>query len=194
MATVNKVRFGIEKAYYALILEDGSFDTPKPLKGAVSLSINAEGDSSTFYADNSPYFVVDTNSGYTGELEIAFFEDEAAMDLLGEKKATNGIVYEDADAQPAPFALLFETKSNVYDKRYGFYNTKLSRPSFEANTKSDTTDPDTTTLNFTSIPKEMEIDGKTVKINKGVIENNPDVAAIFDAWYTAVQTPATVAA
>lgn len=190
----NKVRFGLEKAYYALIQEDGTYATPVPLKGAVALSLNAEGDSSNFYADNCPYVTFSTNSGYTGELEIAFFEDADAQALLGEKKATNGIVYEDAAAQPAPFALLFETKSNVYDKRYAMYNCTLSRPSLEANTTTDATDPDTTTLNFTAIPKEMEIDGKAVKVTKGVIENSEDGAAMFGAWYTTVQTPATAAA
>lgn len=190
----NKVRFGLEKAYYALIQEDGTYGTPKPLKGAVALSLNAEGDSSNFYADNCPYVTFCTNSGYTGELEIAFFEDEDAQALLGEKKATNGIVYEDADAQPASFALLFETKSNVYDKRYAMYDCKLSRPSLEANTTTDATDPDTTTLNFTSIPHEMQINGETKKVTKGVIENTEEGKTMFAAWYTAVQTPATAAA
>lgn len=193
MAT-NKVRFGLEKAYYALIQEDGTYGTPKHLNGAVALTLNVEGDSNKFYAENMPYYVVETNSGYTGELEIAFFEDEAAMELLNEKKAANGIVYEDASAQPAPFVLLFQTLGNVNDKRYAMYNCTLSRPGLEANTTSDTTDPDTTTLNFTAIPATMTIDGVEAKVTKGSVENTEAGKAMYDAWYTQVQTPATVAA
>lgn len=189
----NKVRFGLEKAYYALIQEDGTYGTPKHLNGAVALSLNAEGDTSNFYAENMAYYTLSTNSGYTGELELAFFEDDDAMALLGEQKAANGIVYEDAAAQPAPFVLLFQTLGNVNDKRYAMYNCTLSRPSLEANTTSDTTDPDTTTLNFTAIPAEIEVDGASKKVTKGVIENTEAGKAIYDAWYTEVQLPGAAA-
>ncbi|MBQ9955294.1 MAG: hypothetical protein IJO87_07685 [Eggerthellaceae bacterium] len=189
----NKVRFGLEKAYYALIQEDGTYSAPKHLNGAVALSLNAEGDTSNFYAENMAYYTLSTNSGYTGELELAFFEDDDAMALLGEKKAANGVIYEDAAAQPAPFVLLFQTLGNVNDKRYAMYNCTLSRPSLEANTTSDTTDPDTTTLSFTAIPAEIEIDGASVKVTKGVIENTEAGKAIYDAWYTEVQLPGAAA-
>lgn len=190
----NKVRFGLEQAYYALIQDDGSFAAPVALKGAVSLTLNAEGNSSNFYADNCPYVTFSTNSGYTGELEIAVLEDKDAQALLGEVKAANGIVYEDADAQPAQFALLFQTDGNVHEKRYALYNCTLSRPSMNAKTTTDSTEPDTTTLSFTAIPLEMEIAGAKKKVTKGVIENDEAGKAIYDAWYTEVKTPAVAAA
>lgn len=190
----NKVRFGLEQAYYALIQEDGKFGAPVPLKGAVSLSLNAEGNSSNFYADNCPYVTFSTNSGYTGELELAVLEDKDAQALLGEVKAANGIIYEDADAQPAQFALLFQTDGNLHEKRYALYNCTLSRPSMNANTTTDSTDPDTTTLSFTAIPLEMEIDGEKKKVTKGVIENDEAGKDVYSAWYTAVQTPALASA
>lgn len=190
----NKVRFGLEQAYYALIQEDGKFGAPVPLKGAVSLSLNAEGNSSNFYADNCPYVTFSTNSGYTGEIELAVLEDKDAQALLGEVKAANGIVYEDADAQPAQFALLFQTDGNLHEKRYALYNCTLSRPSMSAKTTTDSTDPDTTTLSFTAIPLEMEIDGEKKKVTKGVIENDEAGKDVYGAWYTAVQTPALASA
>lgn len=192
--TTNKVRFGLEKAYYALLQEGGTFATPVALNGAVSLSINAEGNSSNFYADNCPYVTFSTNTGYTGELELATLEDADAQALLGEIQAANGVIYEDADAQPAQFALLFQTGGNIYDKRYAMYNCTLSRPSMSASTTTDSTDPDTITLSFTAIPLEMTVDGAEKKVVKGVIENNEAGQAVYDAWYTAVQTPATVSA
>lgn len=185
----NKVRFGLEKAYYAVIGDTGEYETPKPLPGAVSLTLDAEGSQSTFYADNVPYVSFSANAGYTGELELAFIEDSVAEDLLGEVKAANGIVYEDAAASPKSFALLFETSGNVNEKRYALYNCKASRPSKNANTKGDSIDPDTDTLSFTAIPTEFDVSGSTKKVVKGVIENTSENSSVYGAWYTSVQKP-----
>lgn len=191
----NKVRYGLEKAYYAILDPDtGTYSTPKPLKGAVSLTLSPEGDSSNFFADNCPYVTFTTNSGYTGSLEIAALEDDAAVDLLNEKKDKIGGIYETADANPAQFCLMFEVKGNVCDQRFALYNCTVSRPEQNANTTTDSTDPDTVTLNFTAIPLEMEIGSETVKVTKYSLEKTDASAATFEAWYTDVVKPTAVAA
>ena len=72
----NKVKFGLNKVHYAKITsydEEGvpTFAKPVRIPGAVSLSIDAEGEASNFYADDGVYYVINNNSGYTGDLEIA---------------------------------------------------------------------------------------------------------------------------
>lgn len=186
----NKVRFGLEKVYYALIGDDGEYEAPKPLPGAVSLTLEPEGSSNTFFADNMPYVAFTSNAGYTGELELACLEDAAAIDLLGEAKAGNGVVYEDASALSKAFALLFQVCGNVNEKRYALYNCTASRPSKNANTTNDSIDPDTDTLSITAIPTEIEVDGATKKVVKGGIENTSDAASVYNAWYTSVTLPA----
>ncbi|MDK7064266.1 major tail protein, partial [Gardnerella vaginalis] len=51
----NKVKYNLKNVYAAKLKKDagGSFnyDTPKPIPGAVSISLDAEGESSPFYAD-----------------------------------------------------------------------------------------------------------------------------------------------
>ena len=42
MAELSKVRFGLAKAYYAVIKTDGTYDTPAALPGAVSLDLSRE--------------------------------------------------------------------------------------------------------------------------------------------------------
>ena len=71
----NKVKFGLNKVHYAKITsydEEGvpTFAKPVRIPGAVSLSIDAEGEASNFYADDGVYYVINNNSGYTGDLEI----------------------------------------------------------------------------------------------------------------------------
>ena len=109
----NKVKFGLNKVHYAKILsfdDEGvpTFAEPVRIPGAVSLSIDAEGEASNFYADDGVYYVLNNNSGYTGDLEIALVPLDFATDILGEKLDKNGVLTENNTAEVSQFALLFE--------------------------------------------------------------------------------------
>jgi phi13 family phage major tail protein len=109
----NKVKFGLNKVHWAKITawsDDGvpTFDTPVRLPGAVSLSIDANGEAENFYADNTVYYVINNNAGYTGDLEIALITTDFATEILGEILDTKGVLVEKNDAEPQQFALLFE--------------------------------------------------------------------------------------
>ena len=190
---MGKVRYGIENVYYALITETGYGD-PKPLKGATSLTLEAEGESTSFYADNGKYAEFETNTGYTGTLTIASLEDEARVDLLGEVKDSLGGVYETIDSTSAPFALLYKIKGNVCDQNFVFYEATLSRPSQNANTTSDSTDPDTVELKFSALPHEMTVGNETKKVTKYSMERTEANKTVYDGWFQEVKTPNTAAA
>ena len=188
----NKVRFGVKNVYYATLTVEGNentFGAPVALKGAVNISLTAEGDTNTFYADDTAYVAFNTNSGYTGELELAFLEDAAKVALLGEITAGNGVVYEDASAQPSQVALLFEFEGNVANQRHVLYNVTFSRPDLEGNTTTDSTDPDTTTLSFTAIPLPMTIGTETKNVTKGSLEYSSSTATVYNGWFTNVVVP-----
>ena len=75
----NKVKFGLNKVHFAKITSwsnEGvpTFATPVRLPGAVSLSVDANGEMENFYADDGVYYVLNNNAGYDGELEIALAE------------------------------------------------------------------------------------------------------------------------
>ena len=64
----NKVKFNLRNVYYAklTINEDGSytFGIPVPMPGAVSLSMDPNGEPSVFYADGYAYYTISINQGY----------------------------------------------------------------------------------------------------------------------------------
>ena len=69
----NKVKFNICNVHYALITvdDDGdvTFGTPVAMPGAVSLSLEPNGEPSNFYADGYAYYTISNNMGYEGDLE-----------------------------------------------------------------------------------------------------------------------------
>lgn len=62
--------------HIALKQEDSNYDTPIKLPGAVSLSLEQQGELTPFYADGIKYYVATSNGGYQGELEAAMITDE----------------------------------------------------------------------------------------------------------------------
>lgn len=109
----NKVKFGLNKVHWAKITawsNEGvpTFATPVRLPGAVSLSIDANGENDNFYADNTVYYVINNNAGYEGDLEVALITTDFATDILGEQLDSKGVLVERNDSETSQFALLFE--------------------------------------------------------------------------------------
>lgn len=95
----NKVKFGLNKVHWAKITawsDDGvpTFATPVRLPGAVSLSIDANGENDNFYADNTVYYVINNNAGYEGDLEVALITTDFATAILGEVLDSKGVLVE----------------------------------------------------------------------------------------------------
>jgi len=190
MAELSKVRFGLAKAYYAVVKDDGTYEAPAPLPGAVSLDLNREGsEPTTFWADNIAYYVTPAaNGGYTGTLTLAIVPDSFKVAVLGEVVDDNGMQVEIADATPKSFALMYEVEGDVDKKRYVFFNCTAQRAIASANTKSDSTTPDTQDLEFSAIGKDFTFGGTGV--TKNIVKGSAEEAATaFANWYTAVPTP-----
>ena len=107
----NKVKYGIKNVHYAVITESGgtlTYGTPVAIPGAVSLSLDASGDTNNFYADNIVYFSTSANNGYEGDLEVALIPDSFKVDVLGEVLDTKGFYVERTGQPTKEFALLFQ--------------------------------------------------------------------------------------
>lgn len=184
----NKVKFGLKNCYYAKasIDENGeiTYTEPVRLPGAVSLSMDAEGENENFYADDGVYYVVANNAGYSGDLELALIPDAFRTDCLGEVEDSQGLAVEKSTAQVSPFALLFEFSGDQKKVRHVMYNCTASRPSVEGETVEDSKTPKTETLTIAAAP---------VPANDFVKARTTDktTTAVYDAWFTTVQLPDT---
>lgn len=195
MTVKEMVRFGIKNGYYAPYDEtSGKFTTPKRIPGMVALSLSAEGDSSTFYADDKAYYTVSSNGGYTGNVEIAAIPDDMLVDCLGYIKDANGVLLEDASAVAKPFALLFEVDSNIEPTRFALYNCTMTRPGNEHNTKSESSDVDTQTFDVTCIARTMTYGDGTASFVKGYLPLTTETKEKYEAWFTDVYLPVKASA
>ena len=187
----NKVKYNLKNVHAAKLTvgEDGTFTygTPKAIPGAVSISLDAEGDSSPFYADGIVYFRSTANNGYSGDLEIALIPEWFRTEILKEVLDTNGVLVEHSDImETAKFALLFEFDGDIRAIRHVLYNCSASRPSIESETKEDSIEPGTEKLSLTADPRS---DG-LVKSRTG---DNTETET-YQNWYKTVYTPVEQAA
>lgn len=189
----NKVKYNLKNVYAAKMTEtvtEGvssfTYADPKAIPGAVSISLDAEGESSPFYADGIVYFRSSTNNGYSGDLQIALIPEWFRTEILQEELDAKGVLVESSNVtESVKFALLFEFDGDVNAIRHVLYNCSASRPSIESETKEDTIEPGTETLSITADPRA---DG-LVKARTG---DTTDKTA-YDNWYKTVYVPAAKA-
>ena len=182
----NKIKYGISKCYYAVATDDGTgaltYETPVALPGAVSLSLEAQGDTNTFYADNIAYFTSSANNGYQGDLELALLPDSFRTDVLGETlDAKNGFYIEKANVPTVEFALLFQFEGDENATRHCMYRCTASRPATNGSTKEESIEPQTESITITAMPR---ISDEVVKARC------PYSASAYANWFTAVVEPA----
>lgn len=181
----NKISYGLQNVYYAVATDDGTgvltYGTPQAWKGAVNLSLSAEGSSNTFYADNSAYFVTEANGGYSGDLEMAEVPDGFRTACLGETLDTKGFYVETSEDKRAEFALLFQFEGDESATRHCLYRCVASRPDVASATTEDTVEPQTKTVTITAMPR----------VSDGVVKSRCPASATepYTAWFTSVQEP-----
>ena len=184
-AKKNKVKFNICNVHYALITvdEDGdvTFGTPVAMPGAVSLSLEPNGEPSNFYADGYAYYTISNNMGYEGDLELAMVPESFRTDVLKESLDDNSVLVESANVETANFALLFEFDGDVKKIRHVLYNCSAARPNIESATNEEEIEVQTETLAITAAP----LANGYVKARTG--DSTTDT--VYTGWYSSVYMP-----
>ena len=182
MAKKNKVKYNICNVHYALLTTDDdgnvSFGTPVAMPGAVSLSLDPNGEPSIFYADGYAYYTISNNMGYEGDLELAMVPDSFRTDVLKETLDDNKVLVENASIQASNFALLFEFDGDQKKIRHVLYNCTATRPNIESSTNEEEIEVQTETLSLKASP-----------LANGVVKartSDDTTEATYNAWYDAV--------
>lgn len=185
MKKSNKVKFGLKKCHYAKATfdEDGNvtYDKPVRMPGAVSLSMDPEGENENFYADDVVYYVINNNSGYSGDLELALIPESFSKDIMHEEEDANGVMAENANVEYERFALLFEFTGDKKGIRHVLYCCSASRPAMEGETAEDEKEVQTETLSLSA----TALANGYVKAKTSTNTSQ----AVYDAWYEKVYEP-----
>lgn len=164
--------------HVALKQEGGTYDAPIKMPGAVSLSLEQQGELTPFYADGIKYYVATSNGGYQGDLEMAMITDEFREKVLGEEKDQNGVLIENSNAEAKEFALGVQIDGDAEPTLFWFYNCTATRPNMEAKTTSDSKEPDVDKISISCAASEDgTVRAKTTK---------ESYEAVKTKWFTEV--------
>lgn len=198
-AAKNKYHYDVKNCHYCpgKRNEDGTVtfgETVKKLRGLTSMEMGAEGDIAKIRADGIDYIIITSNSGYSGKLSFVKVDEEFKIDCLGEiVDKTTGIQYEDADAEPNPFALMGEFKGDAEGIRWIYYNCVASRIKQAGENKDKQKEPDSEELEVTSSPLPIMIGDEEKNIVRGGITKSAN-AETYNAWFEKVCLPGTALA
>lgn len=186
----NKIKYGIKNVYYAVATlaanNSATYGTPVALPGAVSLTLDPEGDNNIFYADNIAYYTTYANNGYSGSLELALIPDAFRKDVLGEIEDSKDVLVEEQGAPSVHFALMFQFEGDEKATRHVMYNCVASRPTTNGSTKEASIEPQTETINLTATSiYNASLDKDIVKARTS---DSTDTTT-YTGWFTAVYAP-----
>lgn len=187
MPDANKVQFNLKNVHYALITNTNgviSWGTPVHVPGAVTLTLEPQGNTEPFHADGITYYQSIANNGYSGDLEMARFPDKMLEDVWGfNMDETDKVLTEDANTEPRSFALLYQIDGDKNEDNYCLYNCSGTRPGIGGTTNTESKTPQTKSSTISAIPMA---DGKIMARTTSDTPKN-----IREDWYKQVYKKTT---
>ena len=183
---MNKIKFGLKNVHRAPF-EIGEnnvvkYGTPVRLKGAVSLTLDADVTSTKVPADDLPAFVtLIEDNGFTGALEVTYLQDDDRVEMFGARIDDNGVLVESNSDIAKPQSLLSEISGDESKIRHVLYNVLFSKPAAGSQTGESANQNDSCNL----VARPAEDTGEI----KAKVENTTETAETYKNWFTKVYVP-----
>lgn len=180
-----KYKLGLKNVHYypVNVSEEGVFSLGEGKKwpGAVALSMEVEGDSNTFWADDGAYAINEAIPTEKLEFESAMVPEDFEVSYLGARRDEDGNIVDADEDKASYFALAFEFSGDKNAIRYLYFYCKASKPSDESETKKDSNEPKTikTTMTASGIPG----------IGRRKRSCSTTKKEAYDSWYTSPKLP-----
>lgn len=194
-----KSRVGLDSLYIAEVTADTASGytagTPYYFAPAAEATLEPSTESATQYADDQAYEVMTSEGETKIKLKITNIPLSVLADITGRVYDTgSGRFFDNPDAVPPYFALLFRSKTSSGDYRYYSYlKGRFEMPAEEIRTLGEKPDPKTTEIVYTAIRTIYEFDlGDIDGSVKRVVGDTAADAFDETNWFAQVQTPASV--
>lgn len=178
---------GFENLHYAKLTKDDStgvtYGEVKRLPGAVSINEDAQSDTAKLYADNRLWETAQVFSEGEVELVVADLPAEVCAELGGHSIDSSGKITYNADDVAPYFCIMGEfLKGDGETKRFfKLLKGQFSESGLEGETKNESPEFKTFTLNATFMPRQY--DGNY----KYVIDSSSSNSTVTSAWYSSVE-------
>lgn len=171
-----EISYGLSRLYYAVISESG-YLTPKPLPGAVKISLSPEEHVLTFTGlDCIPREVCSAVYGYKGTVTLAGLTADFYEDIYGYTPVAGGYT-EKVSSAVTSCALLFETSGEPIS-RHCYYSCKFGAHEFTAETKGQNVNVATVAVPVT-VRSLANGDIRRINTEPG--------SEVFENWFKEVQ-------
>ena len=191
MATI-----GLDSLFYSKITEDErgeeTYAKPKVLAKAISADVSVELAEASLFADDGESEVVKLFKNGKISLNVDDIGNAAAEDLTGAKVDNNGALVSTSDDTAPYVAIGFRAlKSNGKYRCFWFYKVKFAVPSTNLQTKGDSINFSTPTIEG-SVIRRNKVDGLgkhpwKVEVTEGATGVSE---SIISSWFNDVYEPA----
>lgn len=178
-----RVIFNIKKLQFQKITALSDVGVPTygsviRLPGTVSLTLDGEQTSDSFYADGIVYYSPTGATSYSGTLENALFSEEALKQIYNYIEDNNGNLLETDDA-PSEFGMQFACDSDDGEVYFTYYRVSSNKPglNLKTNESSATINPQSVSLKASSITLE---DGMTQVVRAYATKNSPNYSTFMN--------------
>ena len=156
---MSKVLHGLDQFHLAVLTNDSrdgvEYDTPIPVPGAVNVSVQPNTDSTTFFADNGSYAVLNSLGDIDVDMEVADLPLEIQKTIFGHTEE-DGVQFASTEDRAAQLALGFRARISTGGYRY--YWLLKGQPELlpiEHQTDESTSTPQTATLTMKFMPLQF---------------------------------------